>query len=84
MAIQAEESQASIALLSGINFTNVLCTSSFYVRRSQKRLKTLMTLLLLYALLGSTHVTALLKHVGEINPWSNFRLILTRLALLHT
>ncbi len=43
-------------------------TSSFIVAKSQKRKKTMMDLTVFLALLGSLHVKAAHKHVGEIDP----------------
>jgi len=44
-------------------------TSSFCVRRSQKRKKDTDDLTVFFTLWGSAHIKALSKHVGEIDPW---------------
>jgi len=51
----------------GVNFINMF-THSFYSSRSQKHKKTVNSSVF-FALLGSAHVKALYKRVGEIDPW---------------
>jgi len=50
----------------GVDFTNML-TQSFYARISQKR-KNDSQIISHFALLGSTCIKTLQKHVGEIDP----------------